>query len=221
MTNSQVHATVGQIDGLSREVSDRMAQCGDSSAELSRITEGLQGLVSQFRTGQGKFEAVVRKVWSYRDVLEGKIAELQARGIDVFDERYQPVPGSDPPKFTTAYTAEFQRELRPLYDEALSELGAVFALCVDRNGYAAAHNSKYSRPLTGDHAADLVNSRDRRKFEDKTGLKAAQNRAPMMLQTYMRDTGEIMNDLSMPLRIGERHWGALRVGLEVGALLDG
>lgn len=58
--------------------------------------------------------------------------------------------------------------------------GAVFALCVDRNGYAPTRNVRYSRPLTGDHQVDLVDSRDRRLFDDKTGLRAARNGAPFL-----------------------------------------
>jgi methyl-accepting chemotaxis protein len=30
----------------------------------------------------------------------------------------------------------------------------------------------------------------------------------------MRDTGEILCDLSVPLTVGGRHWGALRVGFD-------
>lgn len=34
----------------------------------------------------------------------------------------------------------------------------------------------------------------------------------LLLQTYKRDTGEIMHDLSVPIRIKGRHWGGLRLG---------
>ena len=37
--------------------------------------------------------------------------------------------------------------------------------------------------------------------------------APMLLQTYIRDTGEILNDLSMPIMVDGRHWGAIIIGL--------
>jgi methyl-accepting chemotaxis protein len=85
---------------------------------------------------------------------------------------------------------------------------------VDENGYAPTHNSKFAQPLTGDHEHDLKASRDKRMFDDPTGIRAARNTREFLLQTYMRDTGEILCDLSVPLTVGGRHWGALRVGFD-------
>ncbi len=36
--------------------------------------------------------------------------------------------------------------------------------------------------------------------------------APFLLQTYKRDTGEIMHDMSVPIRVKGRHWGGFRIG---------
>lgn len=32
------------------------------------------------------------------------------------------------------------------------------------------------------------------------------------MQTYKRDTGEVMHDLSVPIRVNGRHWGGFRIG---------
>jgi methyl-accepting chemotaxis protein len=66
---------------------------------------------------------------------------------------------------------------------------------------------------------DLVNSRDKRMFTDSTGTRGAKNTARLLLQTYRRDTGEILNDLSMPIHVQGRHWGALRFGFKPEILL--
>jgi methyl-accepting chemotaxis protein len=50
-------------------------------------------------------------------------------------------------------------------------------------------------------------------------LRAARSTTESLLQSYMRDTGELLNDLSLPIHIGGRHWGALRVGFEPSLLL--
>jgi len=34
----------------------------------------------------------------------------------------------------------------------------------------------------------------------------------VLLQTYTRDTGELMHDLSVPIQVQGRHWGGLRLG---------
>jgi methyl-accepting chemotaxis protein len=35
---------------------------------------------------------------------------------------------------------------------------------------------------------------------------------PYLLQTYRRDTGEIMHDMSAPIYVQGRHWGGFRIG---------
>jgi methyl-accepting chemotaxis protein len=61
----------------------------------------------------------------------------------------------------------------------------------------------------------MGNSRNRRIFDDRTGLAAAQNQKPILLQTYRRDMGggefATMKDLSAPITIKGRHWGGLRI----------
>jgi methyl-accepting chemotaxis protein len=91
---------------------------------------------------------------------------------------------------------------------------------VDSKGYAAIHNLKYSNPLTGDYQKDLVGNRTRRIWDDPTGQRAAKNMRPLLLQTYARDTGEILSEINLPIMVNGRHWGGLRVGCESSVLLD-
>lgn len=86
---------------------------------------------------------------------------------------------------------------------------------VDNNGYAAAHNSIYDKPLTGDYEKDLIGNRSKRKFDDPVGLACAKNTDPLLVQTYLRDTGNAMYDMSVPIYVDGKHWGGLRVGVEV------
>jgi methyl-accepting chemotaxis protein len=62
---------------------------------------------------------------------------------------------------------------------------------------------------------DLLKSRHQRIFfHVETEKRRVKNTEPFLLQTYMRDTGEILNDLSMPIHIGGRHWGAIVTGFK-------
>jgi methyl-accepting chemotaxis protein len=74
------------------------------------------------------------------------------------------------------------------------------------------HNKKFSQPLTGDYDVDLVNNRTKRIFSDRTGKRCGANTKPFLLQTYKRDTGEVMHDLSVPIYVNGKHWGGFRVG---------
>lgn len=131
----------------------------------------------------------------------------------VFDTFYIPIPGTDPQKYHTQYDAVFDGVLLPILDKYLDlDNRLVFMVSVDRNGYVPTHNSRYSRPLSGDADDDAKWNRTKRIFSDRTGLAAARNLDPLLLQRYSRDTGEVMSDLSIPIYIRNQHWGAVRVG---------
>jgi methyl-accepting chemotaxis protein len=220
-TNAQTHDSVARIHELSADIGRRVGQSQASSRDLSRATESVQEMVSRFKIGKGGFDENIAKVREYRDRIQAGIEALAASGLNVFDRNYRPVPNTFPQKYKTAYDDRFAAEIQRYYDQLVEEAkGGVFALCVDVNGYGPTHNSKYSRPLSGDREKDIVNSRDKRIFDDPTGSRAAKNTAPFLLQTYMRDTGEILNDLSMPIFVKGQHWGCLRLGFDPAALLS-
>jgi methyl-accepting chemotaxis protein len=131
----------------------------------------------------------------------------------LFSRQYTPISKTSPQKFTTAFDALFDRIISPLQEEVLgTNSDIVFAICVDNKGYCASHNLKFSKPLTGNPEVDKVQNRTKRLFNDKTGLKAGESTGTFLLQTYQRDTGEIMNDLSTPIVIRGKHWGGVRIG---------
>ena len=220
VANTRIHAQVTSIRVLSADVAGRMAQSQRASIELSGATEKIEELAARVRIGSGKFEEIIDRVESCRDLCAERLAGLAARGVDVFDQNYRPMPGTNPQKYSTSYDRHCETELRPLFDRLVDETaGGAFALCIDTRAYAPTHNSKYSKRPTGDHAQDLVDSRDKRMFTDPTGSRAATNKARFLLQTYRRDTGEILNDLSMPIHLQGRHWGCLRFGFKPEILL--
>ena len=66
--------------------------------------------------------------------------------------------------------------------------------------------------MTGNYEKNLVNSRTKRIFDDYTGSRCGSNNETFLLQTYKRDTGEVVHDLSAPIFVKGRHWGGFRVG---------
>jgi len=131
----------------------------------------------------------------------------------LFDTFYIPVPNSDPPRYSTQYDKLSDEVVQNILDEYLAKSNRlVYVVIVDRNGYLPTHNTKFQQPLTGDSAEDLKNNRAKRIFNDRTGIAAAKNKKPYLLQSYARDTGEKMHDLSVPIFIQGRHWGAVRIG---------
>jgi len=131
----------------------------------------------------------------------------------LFDTFYIPIPNTSPQKFHTQYDELADGILRPILDKYLQQDARfIFVVAVDTNGYLPTHNAKYSQPMTGDGDHDAKWNRTKRMFNDRTGLAAARNTEPYLLQRYSRDTGEVMTDLSIPIIVKGRHWGALRIG---------
>jgi methyl-accepting chemotaxis protein len=152
--------------------------------------------------------------------LSALLAEAVARGrismADLFDDRYQAVAGSNPPQVTTRFVA-LTDELFPPVQEALLAFDpkVVFCAAVDRNGYLPTHNAKFSQPQGKDPVWNAAHARNRRVFDDRTGLAAGRNERRFLLQTYRRDMGGgqrvLMKDLSAPITVQGRHWGGLRL----------
>lgn len=131
----------------------------------------------------------------------------------LFDTFYIPIPNTNPQKFHTAYDRITDQTIRSIEDRYLEkDSRLLFVVAVDRNGYLPTHNTRYSRPLTNDPDFNLNYNRTKRIFDDRTGLAAARNTKPYLLQSYSRDTGEMLYDLSVPIFIQGKHWGALRIG---------
>jgi methyl-accepting chemotaxis protein len=145
--------------------------------------------------------------------MEAWLANKEVTRERLFSFLYFPVAKTDPPKFTTDWDKLSDRDVQAIQEAVLEKSPTiVFAVLVDRNGYLPTHNLRYSLPLTGNLASDLVNNRTKRIFNDRTGLAAARSEAPYLIQRYQRDTGENMVDLSVPVMVGGAHWGAVRIG---------
>jgi methyl-accepting chemotaxis protein len=216
MNNADILTKVKNIDGLTHEVSDDMQSADTSVAGLKSVTEKMQAMVCQFRTGQGTLDNVISKARSYRDHCQQKMAEMYANGVNVFDRNYMPVPNTNPQKFTVAYNRQFDAEFQNYFDAIFDDLhGCIYAVALDVNGYLSTHHKKYSHPPTGNYDVDVVNSRDRRMFNNgDMEIRRAKNTTPMLLQTNMRDTGEILTDISLPIYVDSKHWGAFILGIK-------
>ncbi len=213
--NRDIHARVDEIHTISAAVSGRMEESRTRTKSFRAATERMLATGATCKLGDTALDRLQALTQGYRDDVAAYLTAQAAAGIDVFDRQYQPIPGTNPQKFGTAYDRACESRLQELGDTLIASFeGTRFAIAVDENGYAPTHNRKFSQPPSGDPAKDLVSSRDKRIFNDDTAINAARNQEPVLLQTYLRDTGELLNDLSMPIMINGRHWGAVRVGAE-------
>lgn len=130
----------------------------------------------------------------------------------LFDRDYREIPNTNPQKYSTLFD-EFTDKVLPVIQEPILDNNpeVLLAGAVDNNGYFPTHNKCYSKALTGNYEIDLPNNRTKRIFNDHTGLRCGQNQETYLLQTYKRDIGDILHDLSAPIYVNGKHWGGFRI----------
>ncbi|MDP9407461.1 MAG: methyl-accepting chemotaxis protein [Actinomycetota bacterium] len=222
----QVAGTSTALVGLSRGVADsrdELARTEARTASLLDMSERLLGATARSgaRTPDTPFIEAVRAAAARVEALfAAELAAGRCTERDLFDEDYRPVRGSEPAQVTTRFTTLTDRLLPDVQEPLLAlDERVVFCAAVDRNGYLPTHNRAFSKPQGPDPAWNSAHCRNRRLFADRTGLAAARNRQPFLLQTYRRDMGggvfALMKDVSAPVLVAGRHWGAVRLAYRV------
>lgn len=193
-TRSLAQAAV-QMEGQAETISERLAAVG--------LDDYHQRIYDLAREGA-------------RRIAEQFEADLEQNRIsldDLFDRHYQLIANTDPAKYQTRFDRYTDQVLPPIQESLLPRHdGLVFAIACTQEGYVPTHNKAFSQPLTGDPEVDNLHNRSKRKFADRTGIRCGSHQQPLLLQTYTRDTGELMHDLSVPIMVRGRHWGGLRLG---------
>jgi methyl-accepting chemotaxis protein len=145
--------------------------------------------------------------------LESAIDRGELKLEDVFDQNYVSIPNTKPQKFRTRYDSAADKLLPSVQEPLLDQHRELtYAIACDKGGYVPTHNKRFTQPLTGDEAKDMLGNRTKRVFSDPVGKRCGAHEAPFLLQTYRRDTGEIMHDISAPVYVKGRHWGGFRIG---------
>jgi methyl-accepting chemotaxis protein len=184
---------------ISEELIEAVAECGIETEDTPYIHSAQQA---------------ARQI---AQLLEDAVRTGAISGEDLFDERYQPVPASNPAQHLTRFVELAERLFPQVQEKGLSSSDkVVFCIAADRNGYIACHNRQYNNPQRpGDVAWNTAHCRNRRIFNDRTGLASARNQRPFLLQTYRRDMGGgnfvLLKEAAAPITVAGRHWGGLRL----------
>jgi methyl-accepting chemotaxis protein len=149
--------------------------------------------------------------------FDAAIERGEIRLDQLMDENYREIPGTDPKQYMTDYVDFTDRVLPPIQDPLQkSDSRIVFCVAWAKGGYLPTHNPNYCLPQGKDPVWNNANCRNRRLFSDRAVKKVATSTRPFLLQTYRRDMGGgnfvLMKDVSAPIIIRGRHWGAFRLG---------
>ncbi len=212
-TTSDIVTTTGE---RLQQAETNIASMSERSLALSETAEKIYeafGDTDLGGTHETARQEAIQAAQAIGQLLQDAIREGTLKESDVFDTQYQPISGTNPTKYSTRYD-RFSDEHFPAIQEPMLQRNTAFAYAgaVDINGYFPTHNKKFSQPLTGDYERDLIQNRTKRIFDDRTGSRCGSHTQPFLLQTYKRDTGEVMHDLSVPIYVNGKHWGGFRIG---------
>ena len=214
---AEISSKIHHISDAAHGTNQMMKINMETFARFANTVEDIYGTVGHFSVGN-YHDQVKSYAKELSEGVQAAIADAIKSGTlsetDLFDRNYQPFSKrTDPPKFTTRFDSFFDRVISPLQESIVNrDSQLAYAICFDDRAYVPCHNLRFSKPLTGDIEVDKVNNRTKRIFGDNTGMRCAKNTDGVLLQTYRRDTGEILNDLSVPIFINGKHWGGIRFG---------
>jgi methyl-accepting chemotaxis protein len=229
-TMSEQSAKSGVIAEMVTDIiglADRNATCSHNTLaeanQLAYLATNLEEIGTVFKLGQAGDDArriherlplvVQEAAGKVGRVLEEAVDRKQIKLDDLFDQNYVPLSATRPQKFRTKFDELCDRILPPIQEPFLTENSEIaYAIACDQRGYVPTHNNRFCQALTGDEAKDTLGNRTKRIFGDPVGKRCGDHELPFLLQTYRRDTGEIMHDISAPVYVKGRHWGGVRIG---------
>ncbi len=215
-----VNEQIGLMEGEVNKARKELASAFKRSDAVLTVSERLMEMIaaSGVETSDTPYIELVKQVaGQISDALNGALASRRITLEQLFDENYQPMPGTQPQQHATKFNALLDELLPPIQEAAIRALpDVVFCIAADRNGYISTHNQIYCHPQRpGDVVWNTANSRWRRIFNDRTGLASARNERPFLLQTYRRDMGGgkfvLLKEVAAPITVAGRHWGGLRL----------
>ncbi|WP_300451198.1 methyl-accepting chemotaxis protein [Accumulibacter sp.] len=224
-TGQSIAEHVGRIREMAETNNALTEQALVAVDQVQCLAENLKEISNVFQLGEAGEQAVATHAQMPEIVGQAAqgVGRMFEQAIDtgrialeeLFDDRYQPIPNTRPQKFKTRFDDFTDQFALPLQENLLAQhKWLTYAVCIDRNGYVPTHNQKFSQPLTGDEKIDFANNRTKRIFDDPVGKRSGTHRHPFLLQTYRRDTGELLHDISSPIYVKGRHWGGFRMGYQ-------
>jgi methyl-accepting chemotaxis protein len=215
---------IGELAELAKGVDQSSVELKQADSRIAKLldhSEALIGLIAESgvqTTDAPLIRTAVETAKQISSVFEAAIDRGEITLADLMDESYREIPGTNPKQYMTRYV-EFTDRVLPAIQDPIqgSDPRIVFCVAWARGGYLPTHNPNYRKPQGPDPVWNNAHCRNRRLFEDRAVKKvAAASNQPFLLQTYRRDMGGgqfvLMKDLSAPIFVKGRHWGAFRIG---------
>ena len=218
---------IDELGNLAKGVDLSSTDLRNADQRVAKLLDSSDGLIdliasSGVETSDAPLiRVVIDTAKQISEAFEAAIARGDITLEQLMDENYREIPGTDPKQYLTDYVAFTDRILPPIQDPVQKiDPRIVFCVAWAKGGYLPTHNPNYRLPQGADPVWNNANCRNKRLFDDRAVKKVAANTKPFLLQTYRRDMGGgnfvLMKDVSSPIHVRGRHWGAFRMGFRQG-----
>ena len=214
---------IDELGNLAKGVDLSSNDLKHADQRVARLLESSESLI-ELIAGSGVetsdtplIQIVIDTAKRISEAFEDGIQRGEIRLDQLMDENYREIPDTNPKQYLTDYVAFTDRVL-PAIQDPIQKIDPRIVFCVAwaKGGYLPTHNPNYRLPQGPDPVWNNANCRNKRLFNDRAVKKVAANTKPFLLQTYRREMGGgnfvLMKDLSAPIRVRGRHWGAFRMG---------
>ncbi|WP_022964486.1 methyl-accepting chemotaxis protein [Halopseudomonas pelagia] len=215
-----------QLDSLSTAVEQVRSDLADSDEQtrllgneanqLVEIAEQVSEMLAEIALDpyhQRCYEAAQAAARAIEERFEADIQSGDLSLDRLFNTTLKPIDGTRPQQYHSEFDTYTDQVLPGIQEPLLRDNSAlVYAIATTIAGYVPTHNSAFCARPNGNLQHDTQYCRTKRLFNDRTGSRCGSHEKTLLLQTYKRDTGEIMHDLSVPIRVRGRHWGGIRLG---------
>jgi methyl-accepting chemotaxis protein len=220
--NRAIHGHVGNLQAHARDIADRLNRSDKVAGQLIAAAERVMAELGRFRLGDYAMDRILDRLRRAKDECESMCNTLAAEGRDLFDKRFQQIPGTDPAQYHTSYDEAFEKRFQSYYDKLVQEVKGcdLAVICVGDEAYPPTHVSKYCQPQkAGETAWNTAHCRDKRFHKANRMLhRTSTDASPFLFQAYVRDVGDIFGLFSVPIYVRGRHWGGLMFAIEQSAL---
>jgi methyl-accepting chemotaxis protein len=214
---------IDELGNLAKGVdlsSTDLKRADDRVAKLLELSEGLIELIADSGVETSDAPLIRIVIDTAKQISKAFETAIERGDItldQLMDEKYREIAGTNPKQYLTDYVA-FTDRILPAIQDPIQKIDPRVVFCVAwaKGGYLPTHNPNYRLPQGPDPVWNNANCRNKRLFNDRAVKKVAANKKPFLLQTYRRDMGGgnfvLMKDVSSPIHVRGRHWGAFRMG---------
>jgi methyl-accepting chemotaxis protein len=222
-STSAIHASLIQSQKVRDDVADANGGMIDAVTSAHRQINELELQANRM------FDHIVHSGLSSEDQLFVDLAKEEAAAIvevteaaiangtltmeELFDTNYQPVTGSNPPRFTTRLTRWAEQHWQGIIEDMKARRPDAILSCVptSREGFLPIHLKEFSRQPTGDLAHDTKYCRNGRILLGGIDDIAKASEQDYMMAVYRHEgdgkTFTTVRNVYVPLRINGRRWG--------------